>query len=196
MSMYTFRREDILEQIYAVLTTLAREAEPEECYLQDILRVLREARAHEEPRTSFTLLPVLSCLAGGGVMEHAVPVAAAWRALHIAAHLLDSVQDEDISPAANTARTRALTINVATGILALAGLALTQVPQSVEEQTRRALHRDFQRAIVRAAGGQHPEFTRSPRPDLETYFHIAALKSGEPFALATQSWGVVAGASH
>ena len=193
--MYALRLNETLDNIYHLLLALARTLEPEACYLDDLVNVLERARADEDIHTSYTLLPVLSCVACGGPTENAVPVAAAWRALHIAAHLFDSVQDQEVPPSPDPVTARALTIDVAMGLLALANLALHEVPESVGAQAKQTLIRGFQRAIVRAAGGQHLEFTHSHPPDLETYFHIVGLKSGEPFALAVQSGGLVAGAS-
>lgn len=182
----------LLDSVYGLLLSTVREVSPDDVYFQTLVSVLKRARqAERKPHASFTLLPILSCMACGGVAERAIPVAAAWRALHIAAHLFDAVQDAvRTSPPVREANSE-LTINTATGLLALAGLVLNRMPNEMWEHT---LGISFYQTILRAAGGQHLELSLVTFPDLDTYFRIAALKSGEPFALAAQSGAQVAGA--
>lgn len=184
----------LLDSVYNLLLSAVQEVSPDDVYFQTLVGVLKRARqAERKPHASFTLLPVLSCVACGGVVERAIPVAAAWRALHIAAHLFDTVQDAArTSPPARKANSE-LTINTATGLLALAGLVLNQIPN---ERGEHALEISFYQSILRAAGGQHLELSLVTHPDLDTYFRIATLKSGEPFALAAQSGAQVAGANN
>lgn len=186
--------DTLLDSVYNLLVSAVQEVSPDNVYFQTMVGVLERARqAERKPHASFTLLPVLSCVACGGVVERAIPVAAAWRALHIAAHLFDTVQDAArTSPLACEVNSE-LTINTATGLLALAGLVLNRIPNEMEEH---ALEISFYQTILRAAGGQHLELSLVTYPDLDTYFRIAALKSGEPFALAAQSGAQVAGANN
>jgi len=181
--------DTIIRRVYDLLMSLVQSVQPDVRYRQDILQVLERAQAQEDARTSFTLLPVLACVAGGGEAAEAIPVAAAWRSLHMAAYLLDGVQDGDM-PDASTA-TLARATNVATGLSALANLALLRTPASA----RHTLYEDFQKTVLRTAGGQHVDVMLTGPPDLDTYFRLVGLKSGEPFALAVRSGGIVAGVS-
>ncbi len=186
----------ILDSVYDVLLSTVREVSPDDMYLQALVSVLKRARqAERKPRASFTLLPVLSCMACGGVEERAIPVAAAWRALHIAAHLLDEVEDAVQASLPIRELSPALTINTATGLLALAGLALAHMSDGEDKINKQVPFSLFYQTVFRAAGGQHLELSLDTFPDLDTYFRIAALKSGEPFALAAQSGALVAGAN-
>ncbi len=181
------QRSLLLNEVYALLKNLVQEISPYPAYLLEIQRVLNAALQAENTATSFTLLPILTCQAAGGVPQQGIPVAAAWRALHIAAHLLDDVQDGDVHHLSSSTLDIPRLINLATGFITLASLALTRLAETQGAQTAFTLYRDFHQAILRTAGGQHLDLTLSHPPDLTTYFHLIGLKSGQPFALATRA---------
>ncbi len=184
----------LLRETYALLKHLVQEVSPHPAYLLEMQRVLDAALHAEDIVISFTLLPILTCQAAGGTLRQGIPVAAAWRALHIAAHLLDSVQDGDVRHLSGSSLDDPRLINLATGFIALAGLALTRLAEVQGPQTASMLYRDFHQAILRTAGGQHLDLTLSHPPGLATYFHIIGLKSGQPFALAARAAAQVANA--
>ncbi len=178
-----------LNDVYGCLVDLVLEACPKGAFQEDMVKIIKAAHGAEVPGVAFTLLPILTCQSVGGEPALAVPVAAAWRALHIAAHLLDDVQDGDVRPLVKHPTDESHLINVATGFIALAGLALSRKP--IDGAITATLYGDFQRAVLRAASGQHQDLSASHPVDISTYFHIIGLKSGEPFALAARSGALV-----
>lgn len=137
--------------------------------------------AQAAPRHSWIALPGLCCQAAGGDPRQAAPVAAAWVLLYTAAHLFDSVQDGDPPDPWWEPLGQGAAINVATGLLASAGLVLRQLgsPPPVAQQ----LSEDFQRTVLQMAGGQHADLSRGPL-SLHTAWSIAEAKSGAFFRLA------------
>ncbi len=152
----------------------------DEAYHARLRAVLEAAQASERASVPITLLPLLSCQAVCNAPDPAIPVAAAWRALLIAAKLLDDVEDGDIyyMSAAPTAPPEV--INLSTGFFAIAGLALAKLPSSVALD----LQADFNQTILIAASGQHADLSKRADLGLEQYFEIMAAKSGVCFALA------------
>jgi geranylgeranyl pyrophosphate synthase len=123
---------------------------------------------------SFVLLPLLSCEVAGGAQAAAVPVASAWRAIHIAAKLLDDVEDGDISGSSVPGA-----INLATGFFAAAGLALLRL----DPHAQAAVLPLFYGTILRMSSGQHRDINDLTH-DLHAYEQLLADKSGSFFGLA------------
>jgi geranylgeranyl diphosphate synthase type I len=126
-------------------------------------------------------LPGLCCEAAGGTRPRADSVAAAWVLLYQAAHLLDNVEDGDVDIALPFAA--GPKINIATGLLASAGLALCDLPDSASAQ---AIRGDFHQSVLQMCAGQHLDLT-AKTPALEQCWQIAEAKSGAFFALACRS---------
>jgi geranylgeranyl pyrophosphate synthase len=172
-----------LREIYALLSECAAIPEVDAGYRHLLQRVLDAAFAAEQGPMSFALLPLLTCQATGGKYQHALPVAAAWRALHIAARLLDDIQDNELPQDSDHQRGIAQSLNLATGFMTIAGLALSWLTGDVAS----AVQSDFQRAILRIAGGQHADLGRSRDMTLERAFQIIEAKSAACFALASRA---------
>jgi len=165
-----------------------------EAYALEIERALDAALEAEDATTSFTLLPILTCQAAGGMPEEAIPAAAAWRALHIAAQLLDDVEDGDVHLLSERPFDIPRLINLATGFIALSGSALTRLSGTDKARLMHRLDGDFHQAVLRVAGGQHLDLVTPCPPDLATYFRVVGLKSGQAFALATRAGALIASA--
>jgi geranylgeranyl diphosphate synthase type I len=123
--------------------------------------------------------------AAGGSFERADFYAAAWLLYYTAANTLDHIEDGDAPDAwwAGTGASRA--INATTALLASAAEALNRASQSggITQQTAFDITTTFHNTILRMASGQHRDL--SPERDgLESYWEIAAAKSGAFFSLA------------
>jgi geranylgeranyl pyrophosphate synthase len=152
-------------------------------YHQTLLRFL-----HQEPelaaRVSLKTLPLLSCAAGGGDPLAAIPVTVAWQAIHRAAKLFDDVEDGQAAHPAET-------INAGTGLLFVAHLALSKLP----DQFVRPVHEQLSRFALRSCTGQHLDLaTSATNIDPETWLDIARAKSGELLAWAAWAGALVANA--
>ncbi|HZB96075.1 MAG TPA: hypothetical protein VE268_08950, partial [Herpetosiphonaceae bacterium] len=120
--------DQLLDEVYTRLDHLVASSGVEDEYIARLRTVLSAALASERAGFPITLLPLLTCRAAGTAMEPALPVAAAWRALLIAAKLLDDVEDGDVTRMSADTTNPPQVINLATGFLAIAGLALSQLP--------------------------------------------------------------------
>lgn len=172
----------LLPQAYALLAELLGPPQHDHSYNQALTRVLDAAQASEAAGFPLALLPLLTCQAAGGDPQVAIPVAAAWRALHIGLKLLDDVEDGDVArlaPEANPAQV----LNLSTGFLAAAQLALTRLPAA----QCNILQADFLHTVLQMAGGQHTDLDRTAARSIPGYFQIMEAKSGAFFALAAAS---------
>ena len=133
-----------------------------------------------------------------------MPVVAAWRALHVAARLLDDVEDGDVARISAAPTDPPRVINLATGFITVAGLALAQLAANGDGGLWHTLHQDFSRTVLQMAGGQHADLSRRKalnrsaergstelaevsRRSLDGYCQIVAAKSGGCFALAARA---------
>lgn len=184
LNLPTFEPLEALRlEIYALLAEIVNRADVDQGYCEALQRVLDTAQLAEQLGACFTALPLLTCQAAGGLPHQALPVAAAWRALHIAGQLLDDVEDGDVASMSTTQSDAAHVINLATGFIVAANIALLRLPPALW----RVLHEDFNHTILRMAGGQHADLNRHASLDLAAYFQLMAAKSGSFFALATRA---------
>jgi len=136
-----------------------------------------------------TALPLLTCKAAGGAVLDAVSVAAGWRALYIAAKLLDDVEDRDAIKINSHVLSPEVAINLATGFITLSNLALLENdPDSATLSyiEKKDILTEFNRTTLYMASGQHRDITPDKRVDMEAYREIMSAKSGSFFQLA--SW--------
>lgn len=173
---------DVLSEMYCLLDTLLTAATPEEPYSLALRRVLQAAHASEAHGFPLALLPLLTCQAAGGDPLVALPAAAAWRALHIGLKLLDDVEDGDVARLNDDANP-AQVINLSTGFLTAAQLALTRLPAA----TCTALQPDLLHTVLRMAAGQHRDLCRADQISLSNHWAVIEAKSGVFFALAASS---------
>jgi geranylgeranyl pyrophosphate synthase len=175
--------EALRPEIYTLLAAIVNQADVDQGYCETLQRVLDTAQIAERLGFCYTALPLLTCQAAGGQPCQAIPVAAAWRALHIAAQLLDDVEDGDVASMSTALTDAAHVINLATGFIVVANNALLRLPPTLW----RMLQNDFNHTILRMAGGQHADLNRHALLDIETYFQLMAAKSGSFFALAARA---------
>lgn len=175
--------ETLLSSVYDLLGSVLKQANLHPDYAMAMQRVIDAAHASERAGFPLSLLPLLTCQACGGTAEQALPVAAAWRALHIAAKLLDDVEDGDVDCEAGLQMPLARVINTATGFIALANLVLIRLPAAIQM----IVLDEVQRAVLHTAAGQHADISLAAHISLDQYFAVMAMKSGECFALASRA---------
>jgi geranylgeranyl pyrophosphate synthase len=132
------------------------------------------------------MLPGLCCQAAGGEARLADPVAAAWLLFYAAAHLMDSLEDQDDPDPWWAELGMGSAINVATGLYFSACLALQELnSMPVDSQTARQATGQVLRPFLVMCSGQHQDLIQPPLT-LEQYWRIASAKSGAFFAMACQ----------
>lgn len=129
-------------------------------------------------------MPLHTCLTAGGNVNDAIPIAAAWRALHLAAQFLDDVEDGNDVVLNGRVIPPPVAANLGTGFIAIANIALLECN---DDATLCAfLGAEFNRTILQMAIGQHTDIVRRSQMELETYRQVMAAKSGNFFLLG--SW--------
>jgi geranylgeranyl pyrophosphate synthase len=137
--------------------------------------------------SSWAMLPGLCCQAAGGTLQLAEPVAAAWTLFYAAAHLMDTLEDQDEPDPWWQAWGAGAGINIATGLYFSASLALQGLNSlPLDEQTVRQVTQQVLQPFLVMCSGQLQDLVGSTLT-LEQYWRIAGAKSGEFFAMACRS---------
>jgi geranylgeranyl pyrophosphate synthase len=137
--------------------------------------------------TPWVLLPCWCCQSAGGGFCSATPVAAAWGLLYAASHILDDVEDGDVSDSFGPHSGASRMLNASTGLIVSVPLILRELcHQEVSEALIGELVADFHLSAIRMCGGQHCDLTQA-ESSLESAWQIAELKSGGGFALACRA---------
>ena len=176
-------------KVYMLLSEVLR-ANADPAYADACNAVLDAAKLSEEQGVQLSALPLLTCAVSGGSFSCALPAAAAWKVLHIAAQLLDDVEDNDVLTGNAHHQGYARVINLATGFISAANLALLRVPPRSYMQ----LQERFQRTILRMASGQHEDLCLHGEIPLDGYFTLADAKTASFFALGASAGAICAGA--
>ena len=140
----------------------------------------------------WALLPGLCCQASGGVLDSTAEVSAAWFLLYIAAHLLDSVEDQDQVDEIKELGGPGSAINVATGLILSASLILNKMHD--KDQTKRKaqqLSSDFYNTVLLMTSGQHRDIN-DHQLTLKQWWQVAEAKSGSFFSLACRCGAILA----
>lgn len=174
---------DAAADLHNLVSTTLHEAGVEVRLAGTITRLLREAESAEEEAGAPTLLSLLACEAAGGRALQALPVAAAWRILHIASKLIDDVEDGDADRLRSGPGKSALLVNLATGLYAASSLCLLRLPA--------ALYLDltpmFHRTILRMVGGQQRELDGAEGESVDGCLAVIGEKAASFFALSTEA---------
>lgn len=177
--------------VYDLIESLLPHGEVGSNYNSDLLSPIQAARASYEETPSLADLALLCCQAVGGDTHRAIPIAAAWWLLHLAAQVLDDIEDREPDSALWVTLNQPQAINVSTGLIFMAQRALSSglhqlgVPASLAL----AILDDFGRTILHMCAGQHADLAAQNATDLslEQYWAIVAAKSGNFFALACRA---------
>jgi hypothetical protein len=159
-------------------------------YVRAIWCVLPSSKidaSENQRQLDWLLLPSLCCQAAGGDPNVTNEVAGAWLLFYTAAHVFDSIEDQD-QLEDNLAQWRpGVNINIATGLVISASSILNDLSQ--RENTREIAHelgQDFFGGILTMASGQHADLV-SRQLELKQWYEIAEAKSGSFFSLACRS---------
>ena len=129
-------------------------------------------------------LPALCCQAVGGEPGWADGVTAAWLCFYQAAHLMDSLQDQDEPEEWWAEAGTGVALNAASGLFFTASLLLERLHREPGRgDLAGEIVPEFYRSFFIMCNGQHQELT-CPQPSPEQYWRTAAEKSGAFFALA------------
>lgn len=169
------------------------EGDPGTTYRRHLLTALDEWAEPDTDIPTISSLPRLVCEASGGDPFLAAPVTAAWQLVRMAAKLFDDIEDGQLSGDLSEG------INLATGLLFLASLALGDLPErAVSVERVHTLNQMLNRAMLRACAGQHLDLaarrTGTTAIDPNAWLDIARAKSGELLAWAAGAGALVAGA--
>ena len=160
-------------------------------YTQAMRQALSFGRADSDPLgrgySSLLELPGLCCQAAGGEPDRADDLALAWLLCYAAAHLMDSVQDEDELDAWWKEQGAGFALSAASGLYFSALLALNAVSRHPDTREKAAeVVGDFLRTLIVMGSGQHEDLTR-PLLTLEQYWQQAETKSGSFFSLGCRA---------
>lgn len=143
--------------------------------------------ADNHRQLDWILLPGLCCQAAGGDPDVTNEIAGAWLLFYTAAHIFDSIEDQDQLDDNLAQWGPGVNINIATGLVISASSMLNGLSQ--REHTREIAHKlgqDFFGSILTMASGQHADLV-SGQLDLKQWYRIAEAKSGSFFSLACRS---------
>jgi len=114
-------------------------------------------------------------------------VTLAWSLLYAAAHVLDGVEDGEIQAGLLPPGDQGSIINVATGLIASAGLVLSLLEETrVDAAVARAIRCDFYRAGLKMCAGQHADLMLA-ESTLQQCWQIAEAKSAAFFAMVCRA---------
>jgi geranylgeranyl pyrophosphate synthase len=136
-------------------------------------------------------LPVIACLAAGGLREDGITLAAAWVPLYLASEILDNVEDKELEQNRFLPSPEVAT-NLATGLIFASFHTLTALKDAGKASR---IVRIFSGSGFDAANGQHRDLMQKRVPVeiyLNNYWEIIILKSGGVFRAATEG-GAAAG---
>jgi geranylgeranyl pyrophosphate synthase len=143
-------------------------------------------------RLNWVLMPNICCEAAGGDPEWADEISLAWLLFNIAAHVFDSIEDQDkpdswwrdMGPAAG--------LNAASGLFFTASLALNRLYQYPDRcEAAHEVNQRFFTQLMQMSAAQHRDLTLA-QLTLQEYWEIAAGKSGSFFSLASWAGGRLA----
>lgn len=140
----------------------------------------------------WALLPGLCSQSAGGDPRRADDLALAWFLFYSAAHLFDQVEDQDPVEDGAPVWTPGVSVNLSTGMLFAASLALNRMHQAESNRGKAdQISNDFYRSLLTMCNGQHLDLV-TPQPSLEQWMQIAGAKSGAFFRLACRAGASVA----
>jgi hypothetical protein len=135
----------------------------------------------------WALLPGLCCQAARGDPGRTGDIATAWFLFYTAAHIFDSIEDQDQPDPWMEGRGAGQAINIASGLLLSASATLSRFQKSgLFGAAAGEICSHFYRSILKMSAGQHLDLA-SGHPKLDTWFQIAEAKSGTFFSLACWS---------
>jgi hypothetical protein len=183
-----------LDRLYDLVFTHLRAAELEGQLEPVLERLCRVARAQDDALPLALLSTWSYGAASGRQGERALPVAAAWRCLHVAGKLLNDAAGHRSSSLLPGEPVQSL-LNTGVSLIFLSQAILSQAAAcGIPDKLALELQAAFARAGLRAAAGQHERLGQSRPLSWKEYQAVTAMRSGCPLALATRAgallcWG-------
>lgn len=132
-------------------------------------------------------LPGLCCQAAGGAPDWADDLTLAWLLYYAAAHLMDSVQDNDDPGLWWVEQGAKVALSAASGLYFSATTALNNLAHhKIVSPMFAEIVRDFSETLLVMGSGQYADLIR-PAITLEQYWEQAGSKSGAFFSLACRT---------
>lgn len=185
------RTQTLLDSIYQrILAPLQQTFSLQTALPQELFTALRQLCSKAQQQDALfplSCLPLWSYLAAGGYNPmQAVPLAAAWRCLHLAGKLLNDAAKQSPNPYLPSASSAEL-VNVGTSLTFLGQAILTEtadreIPSALVLQ----FQSDFAYTVLDAAAGQHVQLGKKDEWSMAEYEAVVVRRSGKPFALALQ----------
>ena len=182
------RTADVLDKIYQRILTQLQQTITTQNTLYPILTQLCIKAQLQDKAVPLACLPIWGYLAvGGEEPTQAVPVAAAWRCLHLAGKLLNDVAKHASDPYLPLV-SPAERLNAGVALTFLAQLILTDGSKcEIPDTLVLKFHADFAHTGLQAAAGQQFQLEKNDEWSLEKYETVVAQRSGMPFALALRT---------
>ncbi len=140
-------------------------------YLAEMRQVCLPAGTMANSSGSLAELPALFCGLHGGGRSQVIPIVTAWTLLRHAARILDDIEDGE-------AKLAATTLNVSTGLIFTASMALNVLERyGVSAISASDIRQKFYSELLTTCSGQHLDLTLST-PSPEAWWQIAGAKSG------------------
>lgn len=161
----------------------------------DFIEIMRQALSTRQSTegysgnkfSSWVQLPGLCCQAAGGYPEWSDDITAAWLLFYTAAHIMDSVEDQDAPDPWWAGCGPGVALNTATGLYFSASKVLNHLySQDLSRLSAPEIVDQFQKSFLSMSSGQHRDLIH-PQRSLEQYWEIANAKSGAFFSLACYS---------
>ena len=164
----------------------------------DYLKITPPQIDRSEKVQPLLLLPLLICDALSDQYDRAIPIAASFQFFRAAGDLFDDIEDADSTGSLPSVCGRGIAINIASTLLILGEKALSRLENhGVDANSITHIAEMINSAFLQACIGQHydlsltlPEFISE-----ETYFKIAAMKTGSPMECSCRAAALVAGAT-
>ena len=186
---------EIVNQIKEQILTSG--ASPEYAYL--LIAALPAGWSQESPPEDspfrWALLPSLCFQAAGGGNMQATNLCAAWFLYYLAAHIMDSIEDQDEAEPWWAELGSAAALNVATGLFFCASRSLFQlITQNAHVPAANYTVDLVHLRMMQMCSGQHSDLT-TQSPSLQQYWEMVEGKSGRFFALACEAGACLASAN-
>jgi hypothetical protein len=153
-------------------------------------RFLRAQTGESNVGNSLLYLPYLSCQACGGDTSRIVGVTTSWFLFHVAAYLMDKVEDRELDYSNQSEI--GVTANLSTGMIFIAEWILNHLElDRVDTGSAWDIQKAFHESVLCVCSGQHKDLSIKT-PNLDECWDIARDKSGAAFGLACYSGGRLA----
>lgn len=185
-------KDDIKREIKSVWTKNRLSS----AFTQDLTDVLYSMPLFSKPEKAasfYPLLPILCCNSLGGETKNAIPIAAAFSLLHLAAHLLDNIEDKDFDDVLSTKYEEKYLLNYSTTFIFTALYVVDNLEYTgVKPKQAGTIRKLFKKTALKMCEGQFEDFQGIPST-IGKAWKLLKIKSGYPFRTGCLSGAIVSG---